>query len=318
LNWLPETEWDGGYHKLPQDHFDLFIYDTMFTEYYVSQQWLCTLNHNDFVYANEIHPNILSLICHDDKYYGIPIFACLQVLFYRTTDHELASMKTFDELMTMALKRDFAMRKPSGTMKTLNYLTIADRDHANYETLNRSLINRLSHFYRYAKCLLDKTNRYLFDQLSFYIGFTEDLNTMLIVNDDDRLTIDFMLLPLNNNQRPQCWLDCIGIHPQSKHRRTYDKSLQLANLMMSANVMNECLQGQLYVIPSNHVTLTHLASKNFIYAKLQALVESGRFRPSSSLPMTMMNSSISLEDQWSKIMNAIIAQHRKDMQLTGN
>ena len=289
----------------------------MFTDYYLSQGWLCELDQHDITYAHEISPKILSLICHHGKFYGIPIYGCIYVLFYRSNDNELASVKTFEELINIASTRHFVMRKPSRTLKTLTYLTLLDdknhRHHVTEETLNLPLINRLSYFYKHAKSFLDETDRYAFDQSSFYIGFTEDLNTMLVVNEEDLSQIDFMFVPLSDHEQPRCCLDCIGIHSATKSRHTYEKSLQLANLMTCSSVMNECLQGQYYVIPSNQVTLTRLASNNSIYAKLQTLMESTLFRPSSSLPL-MINSSISLQERWAQTIAVIIAQHQKDMQ----
>lgn len=289
----------------------------MFTEYYRSQGWLCPLDRQELTCAHEINPRILSLICHEGKYYGIPIYGCIYVLFYRSNDQELASIKTFDELLDIASKRHFIMRKPSRTLKTLTYLTLQNRtcqlNSLNDEPLNQQLIHRLSHFYKYSKYLLDKTDQYAFDQSSFYIGFTEDLNTILLVNDADLSQIDLMFVPLNNHESPQCWLDCIGIHSETKERDTYSQSLELANLMTSSSVMNECLQGQNYVLPSNQVTLRRLASSNAIYAKLHTLMESTLFCPSSSLPI-QQNNSISIQDQWRQMMTRIISQHQQEMQ----
>jgi thiamine pyridinylase len=89
LNWLPEDEWDGGYHKLPQNHFDIFIYDTMYMNYYISQGWLSALDRDEITYAHEINSNILSSVeCDNKKYYGIPIYGCVYVIFYRSDDKE--------------------------------------------------------------------------------------------------------------------------------------------------------------------------------------------------------------------------------------
>ena len=321
LNWLPENEWDGGYHDVPQEHFDVFVYDMMFMDHYQSQGWLCEFDRHDITYAHEINPNILSLAYHHDKYHGIPIYGCIYVIFYRSNDEELASVKTFEELINVASKRHFIMRKPGRTVKTLTYLTLLEstqRCHdVTEETLNRSLVNRLSYFYQHSKYLLDKTDRYAFDQSSFYIGYTEDLNTRLLVNEQDLSVMDFKFVPLNNHGQTQCWLNCVGIHPASKSRQSYEKSLQLANLMTSSSVMNEYFQGQHYTIPSNQVTLTRLASNNSIYAKLQTLMESTLFRPSSSLPL-MINSPIALQERWAQTIAVIIAQHQKDMQTNVN
>ncbi|CAF1292320.1 unnamed protein product [Rotaria sp. Silwood1] len=93
-----------------------------------------------------------------------------------------------------------------------------------------------------------------------------------------------MFVSLNNSQHSVYWLDCIGIHPQTKLRSTYEISLQSANLMTCLHAMNECLQGQFYVITTNHVTSSYLASKNVIYATLQTLIENNIFCL-SSLPI---------------------------------
>ena len=289
----------------------------MFTEYFRSQGWLCALNLEEMTCAREISRQTLSSICHEGKYYGVPIYGCMYVLFYRSSDQELASIKTFDELLDIASKRHFIMRKPSRTVKSLTYLTLHDRtsrfSSSVDDSLNQGLIHRLSHFYKSSKYLLEKTDQYAFDQSSFYIGFTEDLNTMLLVNDADLSQIDLMFAPLNSHDSPQCWLDCIGIHPETKERGTYSASLELANLMTSSTVMNECLQGQHYVLPSNQVTLRRLASSNAIYAKLHTLMESTLFRPSSSLPI-QQNNSIPIQDQWRQMMTRIISQHQQEMQ----
>jgi hypothetical protein len=212
------------------------------------------------------------------------------------------------------------MRKPSRISKKCNYLALLGQhnqmDCITEENLNINLINRLSQLYKYSKCFLDQTDRYLFDQVSFYIGHTEDLNTMLLVNKEDLSCMDFMLVPFNTHQ-PQCWFDCIGIHPYTKLRGTYEKSLQLANLMTCSTVMNECLKEQVYVIPTNHVTLSRLASNNSIYAKLQTIIESNIFRPSSSLPV-IIDSPMPVEEQWMQALTLVLAQHQKEMQSMAN
>lgn len=322
LNWIDENEWDGGYHKNPQDYFDVYIYDTILMDYFVSQGWLSTLDRNDMTYVDEINPQILSLIeCNQGKYYGIPIYGCFYLLFYRSDDKELASVKNFEDLLHIASKRHFIMRKPGRTLKISNYLLSLDPNYQinNLEDkdLNFDIINRLSHFYKYSKCLLDKTDSCSFKQSSFYIGFTEDINTMLLMDENDLSKLEFMFVPFNKYEKAQCWLNCIGIHPQTKLRGTYEKSLQLANLMTCSTVMNECLKEQFYLLPTNHITLSHLASKNSIYAKLQTLINSHLYRPSLSLPV-IINSSIPVQEQWAQAIALIIAQHQKEMQSMAN
>jgi len=322
LNWIEENEWDGGYHKNPQDYFDIFIYDTMSMNYFISQGWLSTLDRNDITYADEINPKILSSIeCNNGKYYGIPIYGCFYLLFYRSDDKELADVKNFKDLLQIASKRHFVMRKPGGLLKTLHYLFSLDQnDRMNSITekdLNMDILNRLSHFYKYSKFLLDQTDCYSFKQSSFYIGYSEDINTMLLMDDNDLSQINFMFVPFNDYERPQGWLNCIGIHSQTKLRGTYEKSLQLANLMTSSNVMNECLKQSFYLLPTNHITLSHLASNNSIYARLQTLINSHLFRPPLSLPV-IINSSTSVQEQWAQAIALIIAQHQKEMQSMAN
>ncbi|CAF3378007.1 unnamed protein product [Rotaria socialis] len=89
----------------------------------------------------------------------------------------------------------------------------------------------------------------------------------------------------------------IVFHPQTKLRGTYETSLQLANLMVCSHAMNDCLQGQFYVITTNHVTVSHLASKNTIYTKRQAFIEKNIFRLSSSPLPVIINSSSSISER---------------------
>lgn len=318
LNWLSESEWDGGYYKIPQDYFDIFIYDILFMDYYISQGWLSVLDRNQMTYAHEINRNILSLIeCNNGKYYGIPIYKCVYLIVYHADDKELASVKTFESLLEITSKRDLIMHNPGRTLKALNYLRLRGSnekfDSLTEETVNQNIINHLSCLYKSAKVLLDKTDTHKFEKSSFYIGFSEDINTMLLIDENDLSQIEFMYVPINNSQHPQCWLDCIGIHSQTKLRGTYEKSLQLANLMTCSHVMNECLQGQFNVIPTNRVTLSYLASKNTIHSKLQKLISNNIFCPASSLPI-ITNSSISVHEQWIQSITVIIAQHQKQMQ----
>ncbi|CAF0727141.1 unnamed protein product [Adineta ricciae] len=318
LNWLTEDEWDGGYHKIPQDYFDVYVYDALYINDYASREWLCKLDRTEIIYAHEINPNVLSLIeCEYEKYYGIPIYGCFYLLFYRSTDKELASMKTFEDLMRVASTRDFIMRKPGGAIKTLSYLSIVGSSyetiHITEDGLDQNTIHGLSEFYRCSKAFLDKTDRYSFKQSSFYLGFTEDINTMLLVDEMDLEQIEFMLIPFSqHNHQAQCWLDCIGIHPQTKLRHTYDHSLQLANLMTCSNVMNECMKGRYYLITTNRITLAHLSSQNSIYTKLQSLIESQLFRPLILPPV--INSTISIRERRRQAIELFIAQYIKQTQ----
>ena len=318
LNWIEENEWDGGYHKNPEEYFDVFIYDAIFIDYYISQGWLSALDRDEITYAEEIDSKILSLIeCPDGKYYGIPIYGCMYVLFYRSNDRELASIKTFEDLLEIASKRAFIMRKPGERTKKSNYILLLDptsplKDLTEND-LDMNLIQQLSHFYRYSKSFLTKNDRYSFEQLSFYIGYTEDINTMVFLDENDLAQIDCMFVPTNHPDRAQCWLDCVGIHPCTKLRGTYEKSLQLANLMTCSEVMNACLNGRFYLLPTNHRTFAHLASNNSIYAKLQTMMNSHLFRPLLSVPM-VINSSRSRREQWTQNFSLITSQHQKEMQ----
>ncbi|CAF0908842.1 unnamed protein product [Adineta steineri] len=321
LNWLPLNVWDGGYNTIPQDYFDVYIYDTLYMNYYISQGWLSILDRNEITYAHEINSNILSMIESDNrKYYGIPIYGCFYLLIYHSKDKELASIKTFEDLVEIASKRHFLMRKLDGELKMSNYLTLVGSDyhinHITEENININVINQLSHFYKHAKLVLNETDRHSFKHSSFYIGYAEDINTVLSVDENDLSQIEFMPVPFNNDDRPQFWLDCIGIHPQAKSRGLYEKSLQLANLMTCSTVLNEYLQEQFYVITTNHITLSHLSAKNAIYAKLQILMESNSFRP-SSLPFAI-NSSLSVKEQRMQAIALIIAQHQKQSQSIAN
>ncbi|CAF3253003.1 unnamed protein product [Rotaria sp. Silwood2] len=84
--------------------------------------------------------------------------------------------------------------------------------------------------------------------------------------------------------------------------------------MTCSHVMNECLQGQFCVITTNHVTSSYVASKNVIYVKLETLIENNIFCPSSPSVPIIMNSSMSIQDQWTQAIAIISAQHQKEMQ----
>lgn len=284
----------------------------MYMEYYKSRDYLLPLSRTDITYAYEINPKLLSLIEDDNEnYYGIPIYGCIYILFYRSNDYELANIRTFDDLVHIAAKRNFIMRKPGEIAKKRNYFSLLNSDSTNHFDVN--LIKRLSDFYQLSAFLLDKRDSYQFKHSSFYIGYTEDINTILLLDENDFSQIDFMFVPIYHHEQTQCWLDCIGLHSSTKQRGTYEKSLQLANLMTSSNVMNECLNDEFYLLPTNQITLSLLARKNLIYRKLQLLIESDLFRPLLSIPM-LGNSSLSLREQWSETLAFLIAQHQKDMQ----
>ena len=136
---------------------------------------------------------------------------------------------------------------------------------------------------------------------------------MLLVDEMDLEQIEFMLIPFSqHNHQAQCWLDCVGIHPQTKLRHTYDHSLQLANLMTCSNVMNECMKGKYYLITTNRITLAQLSSQNSIYAKLQALIESQLFRPLILPPV--INSTLSIRERRRQAIELFIAQYIKQTQ----
>lgn len=47
---------------------------------------------------------------------------------------------------------------------------------------------------------------------------------MLMAIERDLSELDFMFVPSNNQDQRYCWLDCIGIHSQTKVRQTYEKA----------------------------------------------------------------------------------------------
>lgn len=312
LNWIDEKHWDGGYRQIPREDFDVFIYDAMNMEYYKSQGWLSAFHRTDLTYAHEINEKILSLIeCDEEKYYGIPIYGCMYMLFYHSNDRELAEIRTFDDLLDIASKRNFVMRKPGDAAKKNNYYSL--NNSIDKDRFDTNLIQRLSQFYQLSKLLLDQTDSYPFKHSSFYIGYTEDINTMLLLDENELSQIDCMFVPIPHRNQARCWLDCIGLHSSTKQRGTYEKSLQLANLMTSSSVINECLNGKFYLLPTNQITLSYLASNNFIYRKLQILIESDLFQPFLSMPMGG-NSMLSIQEHWSETIALLIAQHQKEMQ----
>ncbi|CAF2778310.1 unnamed protein product [Rotaria sp. Silwood2] len=115
----------------------------------------------------KIDRNVLSLIeCDNGKYYGMPIYKCIYVLVYHSDNKELSSVTTFEDLLEIASKRQFIMRKPGRALKLLNYLTLQGQKstlrNITEENLNMNIINRLSHFYKYSKVLLNPTDCYSF------------------------------------------------------------------------------------------------------------------------------------------------------------
>lgn len=300
---LNYVTWDC-YSEDPPNNLDVFVFDGIFLDYFVSKDYLAPLTARDV----EGFDDFLDYAVRDSKvnntYYGIPQLGCGNLLFYRRGDDALARAKTLDQV-SHAIGRctDPTIPPPQGknllvdlsggTTDSCLYLE-TEQDVQNRYTANPPLPTA-DHLDPHAVSNLQSlviqgckeqvgyssTNQY--QRAAWFgaglgraaIGFTESMSAM----GDARKTVEFKLMPLANQTDVHLfYIDLAGVNSKVVDPTRKSLALALANLVASSNVLVASFgptQGYdypQYLMPVRTSVFAALRQNDPIYQRMYDLV----------------------------------------------
>jgi len=298
-NW-----WDGGYKKEPQG-LDLFIFDGVFLEDYISKGYLLPLKENDIhdfddllYYAKEGVKDKDS-----DEYFGIPQIACRSLLFYRKDDIELQNANSLSHLRKVIGKSTFdTVLPPMGeglmidfsSQTTNGYYYLEAIEYISKENLsgdirvkkrhtqescpiaNISHLRQLTSMKHASDSNINRAEKFSLGFGRAYVGYSESMTSL---NKKTRDEIEFKYLPFSDNDHvSHFYTDIVGIHPKVLGKKMESYTLDLANMLTStktfinatcATSQNPVLQ---YLLPVRHNTFKAMSKKYPIYSKFYNLL----------------------------------------------
>jgi len=298
-NW-----WDGGYKKEPVD-LDLFIFDGVFLEDYITKGYLLPLKENDIndfddllYYAKE---GVKAK--HSQEYFGIPQIACRSLLFYRKDDVELQNANTLTNLSKVIGKSTFdTVLPPQGeglmidfSSETTNgYYYLEAIEYISKENLqgdlrvkkrntqescpiaNISYLRQLTSIKHASNMNINRAEKFSLGYGRAYVGYSESMTSL---DEKTRNEIEFKYLPFSDNDHvSHFYTDIVGIHPKVLGKKMEKYTLDLANILTStktfinatcATSKNPVLQ---YLLPVRHNTFKAMSKKYPIYSKFYNLL----------------------------------------------
>ncbi|HEU5320001.1 MAG TPA: thiamine pyridinylase, partial [Methylomirabilota bacterium] len=104
LTFLDPKDWDGGYSNDPPASADVYVFDAMFFDYFLSQKWLEPLAPGEVKDPADFVPYAVDGVRVGATYYSIPQLGCANILFYQKSDGALAAATTLSAV-NQALSR---------------------------------------------------------------------------------------------------------------------------------------------------------------------------------------------------------------------
>lgn len=71
LNFVSQKQWDGGYSTDPTGKIDVFVFESLFLEYFQNQGYLAALQEDEIDNLKDIPDYVVNDIKLDGKLYGI-------------------------------------------------------------------------------------------------------------------------------------------------------------------------------------------------------------------------------------------------------
>ncbi len=256
---VSDTVWDGGYDKTPPDDVDVFVFDAMLFENFLSNGYLEPMEASEIANLDDFVDYAIKGVQHNGKYYAIPQLGCANILFYRTNDSALANASSISELKSTLNQCSYTSQVPpdarglmlnmkGGTTNASFYLDIAHSINNEYpfplpseDELKPAVIQSMRDLlsmasyenaiesppkdYGRAKWFSDGYGRAL-------VGFTEHMSAMSM---NTRSRISFKPLPMSDKPySPVFYADVIAVNTKSSNR---ELAVQLANVMASKETM---------------------------------------------------------------------------------
>lgn len=295
------SDWDGGYKADPSG-MDVFVFDAIFLDHFRDQNLLAGLDPGSVSNLDDYVPYAIVGAEHGGKYYGLPMFGCANILFYRTGDGPVVNATTLTAL-TKAVgqctytsqippdKRGLLMDLAGGTTNACMYIDLAESIDGQWPVplptdpseLNptaiaggRSLLSTASYYnattdpsegpYSRAAWFSEGNGRIL-------MGFTEAMSAMTA---DTRANLQFKPFPLGDDVTASSlfYSDLIGI---SQGTLSPALAVELANLMASTDVLVAGMQGTgseppQFLMPVRTSVFQALEREDALYTRMHAMV----------------------------------------------
>lgn len=260
LDFVSTDDWDGGYHDNPDPSWDVFVFDGMYFDYFLSQGYLEAMTPSEIENADDLVDYAKAGVQSGGDYYAIPLLGCANILFYRQSDQALANATTLSEVESALGQCTYTSEVPPdarGLMIDMGGSTTAaalylDTTHAIDDVyppvlpgepsdLNQTAIGNMTGMMTiasYLNALDEQSGDYWragwFNQgySRAYVGYTESMSTL---SDATRDEIAFRVMPLSDtDDQPFFYADVIGVGAQSDQR---DLAVQLANVMAAKDTV---------------------------------------------------------------------------------
>lgn len=333
LNFLSSSQWDGGYDTNPPADVDVYVFDAMYFDYFLSQHWLEPLAEQEIKNLQDFLPYAINGVKNNGTYYAIPQLGCANMLFYEKTDAALVAANTLSQVsQTLGQctytsqippdKRGLLVDMSGGTTDATLYLDATHSINGVYPFVlpqNASQLNQTA-MQNLKKVLADAsfenatntpnptTNPYQFAVWysngwgRAYMGYTESMSNM---SDDSLSKVAFKPMPFSDvtTNQPMFYADVIAVHPSSSQRGTRALAVELANLMASTATMvasigptSEYAKPQ-YLMPTRPSIFNSLGQGHPVYNQMYNVVTS------SNPLMFKVNSDVRT---WTQQMKGVI------------
>lgn len=294
--------WDGGYSKDPAElGLDVFVFDAIYLMDYVDGGELAPIAASSVSDPSDFLSYALSGVRRDSSsYWGLPMYGCAAILFYRAGDTPLEDATTATEVddairdcsYTSKLppdKRGLMIDMAGGTTSACQYVDAVTSIDGKWPVplpkdpamLNATAIGRLRELIAdssYYNATSDDFPPYgragAFGQQGVgraVVGFTESMSAM----GDARKEVRFKVMPMGDDPsaRPLFYGDVIGVRP-GPHVAL---GTQLADVMASSKVMVAAMEAgggepAQYLMPTRESIFDALGSTDPIYVRMKAMV----------------------------------------------
>jgi thiamine pyridinylase len=304
LNFINDMNiWDGGYKKDPPANADVYVFDAMYFEDFVSRELLVAMEPSEVKNAGDFLDYARKAVMTGDKYYAIPQLGCANILFYQASDHEVANATTLPQLQSSLKQCTYTSEVPpdrrglmvdmngSTTIATL-YLDIAHSMNGTYPlpepgapdkkvTDDQRLMLTLG---SYLNATSNNETPYVrgtwFNQGygRAFMGFTE---AMWVMSEQMLSNIGFKVMPLSGTtgKPPLFYADVIGVNKTTEGRGTRARAVELANVIAATETIVASFKAQngknpQYLMSVRTSAFETLEKEYPIYKKMHDLTKS--------------------------------------------
>ena len=269
LNFINDLKvWDGGYHTNPPANVDVFVFDAMYFEEFVANEFLAEMKASEVKNADDFLPYARAAVMIGDKYYAIPQLGCANILFYDARDHGVANATTLPQLKSSLNQCTYTSEIPpdrrglmvdmngSTTIATL-YLDIAHSMNGTYPLPEPSTPDtKVTDDQRLTLTLESYLNATSNNETPYvrgvwfnqgygraFMGFTE---AMSVMSQQTLSNIGFKPMPLSGTtgKPPLFYADAVGVNKTADQRGIHALAVELANVIAATDTIVASFKAQ--------------------------------------------------------------------------